>query len=294
MTDTASLLSIVPTLRPLAAAGELNPLGRASHALLLDAVRWADPPLAEELHAGDGPRPFTASGLIGYSRKSGLDPTRTYTLRFTALTAPVACALVAAAREGPLRPGAPVNLDGTALRVESIAGAASVIADPQSAISNPQSHPHPWAAATTYEALSAPWLLGRETPDRRVTLHFASPTTFKSGGRHVPLPLPGLVFGSLLERWNAFAPVAFPAEARRYAEECLALGGYTLRTRAVPVKEGGLRVGMVGQARYTAISYDRYWMSLIHLLADFAFFAGVGAGTTTGLGQCRKLRAEEA
>jgi len=295
MPDT-SLLSLILTLRPLAAAKDLNALGRASHALLLDAVRWSDPALAEELHTGDGLRPFTASDLIGYSRRRGLNPGQMYTLRFTALTEPVARALAAAAREGPLRVGASLNLDGTALRIESISNRGAWIADrsevydPQSAIGDPKSEiQHSWAAATTYEALSAPWLLGRAQPESRLTLCFASPTTFKSAGRHVPVPLPGLVFGSLLERWNAFAPVALPAEVRRYADECLALSAYRLRTRMVQVKDGGLRPGAVGQARYVAISYDRYWLSLINLLADFALFAGVGAGTTMGLGRVRRL-----
>jgi CRISPR-associated endoribonuclease Cas6 len=105
----------------------------------------------------------------------------------------------------------------------------------------------------------------------------------------VPLPLPHLVFGSLLERWNAFAPVAFPPELRRYAEECLALSSYELRSRGVLLKEGGLRMGAVGRARYVTTNFDRYWMSLINLLADFAIFSGAGAGTGMGLGQCRRI-----
>lgn len=76
---------------------------------------------------------------------------------------------------------------------------------------------------------------------------------------------------------------------RRYAEECLALSSYQLKSRVALLKEGGLRIGAVGFARYTATNYDRYWLSLIHLLAVFAFFAGVGVGTGMGLGQCRKL-----
>ena len=283
-----SLLSLVLTLRPLAPAADVNALGRASHAVLLDAVRWSDQALAESLHAGSEARPITASSLIGHSRKAGLSADRTYTLRFTALTQPVAQALLAA-REGPLRVGASLDMDGAALRIESVADRGTSTAS-RSEIENPQSAiGHPWVAATTYETLSAPWLLGRNKPEPRLALQFVSPTTFKSRGMHVPVPLPGLVFGSLLEKWNAFAPVALPAELKRYAEECLALAAYRLGTRMVQVKEGGLRAGAVGQARYVTLNHDRYWMSLIHLLADFAFFSGVGAGTTTGLGQCRKI-----
>jgi len=278
MSESIDLLSVVLTLRPLQAQMAVPPLGRASHALLLNAVQWADAALAQQVHAGSESRPFTASGLIGVSRAIGLRLDRTYTLRFTALTAPVAQALLAAikADASPVHVGAEVRLADANFRIEAI--------DPGAATE----HPHPWAAMTRYEDLSAPWLLGRVAPTKHVTLHFASATAFKSSGRHVPVPLPAWVFGSLLDKWNAFAPVAFPPELRRYAEECLALSMYQLRTRGVPVKEGGLRVGAVGTARYVATNYDRYWLSLINVLADFAIFAGVGAGTTMGLGQCRK------
>jgi len=276
-----SLLSAVLTLRPAQAVADVPPLGRAAHALLLNAVHWADAALAERLHSGSEVRPLTASSLIGLSRSSGLRPERTYTLRLAALTAPVAAALLAALRadSSPVAVGAEVRLADAVLRIEQI----------DTGLANDRPHPHPWAAATHYEDLSAPWLLGRLAPPRHLTLQFTSPTAFKSAGRHVPVPLPGLLFGSLLDRWNAFAPVVFPPELRRYAEECLALSMYQLQTRSVPVKEGGLRVGAVGTARYAATNYDRYWLSLINVLADFALFAGAGVGTTIGLGQCRKI-----
>jgi len=283
------LLSLMLTLRPLQAAAEVPPLGRAAHALLLDAVRWADPALAEQLHAGSEVRPFTVSSLIGVPRAIGLATERPYTLRLTALTAPVAQALLKAAtapistERGPLAIGADIRLAQALFRVETV---DSDQATSQSAAVKQATL---WAGATTYEALSAPWLLGRAAPERTIKLQFTSPTTFKSGGRHVPVPLPALVFGSLLEKWNAFAPVAFPSEVRRYAEECLAISQFNWQSRGVPLKEGGLRVGAVGWARYTATHFDRYWMSLIHVLAEFARFAGVGAGTTMGLGQCRRV-----
>ena len=145
----------------------------------------------------------------------------------------------------------------------------------------------PWAALSDYQTLSAPYLLAKIQAPRRVTLKFTSPTTFKSRGMHVPVPLPGLVFGSLLNRWNAFAPVVFPDEVRRYAEECLAISRYKLQSRSVPMKSSGLRMGGTGEVTYVTLNYDRYWMSIIQTLALFARFSGVGAGTTIGLGQCR-------
>jgi CRISPR-associated endoribonuclease Cas6 len=291
------LLSLVLTLRLLptsasasgtqSESGEAQWLGRAAHAIVLDCVRRADPALAEAIHAGSGLRPFTASGLIGASPRYALSAERTYHLRLTALTAPVASALVLAAQAGPLSPGEAVTLAETRFSI--------VAADWGTPAISPSKEPmgagsqNIWAAATTYESLSAPWLLGRQRPAPRLSLQFSSPTTFKSEGKHVPVPLPGWVFGSLLEKWNAFAPVALPPEARRFADECLALTSYRLSTRMLPIKENGLRAGAVGQARYTALNADRYWLSLMHLLADFALFAGVGAGTSMGLGQARKL-----
>ncbi len=311
-----SLLSLVLTLRPLHIMSDPPPMGRAAHALLLNAIRYSDPALAEQLHSGSEIRPFTASDVIGVSRKAGLSPDRTYPLRFTALTISVAQALLKAlARdettaigegEKPLSPGSTIELGNARFRIEAVDTGAGFPLEArgneaanrqshkdaaQSEIQNPKSEiHHPWAWATNYEELSAPWLLGRVTPPRLVTLEFVSPTTFKSEGRHVPVPLPHLVFGSLLEKWNAFAPVAFPSELRRYATECLALSSYQLHSRGVMVKEGGLRMGAVGHARYVTTNFDRYWMSLINLLADFAIFAGLGAGTGMGLGQCRRSK----
>ena len=89
------LLSLLLTLRPMPEACQApvpDWWGRAAHALLLEVVRRADPPLAERLHEDNGgPRPFTASTLLGrFPRREGLpylDPDQTYTLRLTALEA---------------------------------------------------------------------------------------------------------------------------------------------------------------------------------------------------------------
>jgi CRISPR-associated endoribonuclease Cas6 len=288
MTDP-SLLSLVLTLRPLRPLTEVPHMGRAAHALLLNAMDWFDPALADELHSGSDLRPFTVSDLIGFPRRLGLDPQRTCILRLTTLTARTTHALLTAIdpvarneREepAPLRPGAEVQLGNGLFRIEAAQAG------------DKPGQGHPFARLTHYEDLSAPWLLGRETPARFVWMQFVSPTMFKMKGRHLPIPLPDYLFGNLLDRWNAYAPVAFPDEAQRYARECLALSSYELRSRGVMLKEGGLRMGAIGRARYVSTSFDRYWMSLIQLLAEYAFFASAGVGTGMGLGQCHKIPAE--
>lgn len=275
---TPDLLSLVLPLRALEAEppeGQALPRwwGRAAHALFLKAVGEQDPALAQRLHDEEGPRPFTASSLIGPTRGGQLDPQAVYRLRFTALTPQVVQALQAARASGLLAPGRQVVLAGIPFGIL-----------PDEALGETSD---PWQAATTYQALSADLLTAQAAPARSWTLLFASPTTFHVAGKHVPFPMPGWVFGSLLAKWNAFAPVTFPPEARRYAEEMVAVARYQLSTRAVPLKEGALRIGAVGRATYRALSYDRYWMSVMEVLARFALFAGVGAGTAHGLGQVR-------
>jgi CRISPR-associated endoribonuclease Cas6 len=247
-------------------------LGRAGHALFLRLVGRREPALAEELHAGEGPKPFTVSNLVLGKREAGglhLQAGQEGWLRFTGLTAPVSRQLQALAEQPPET----VELDGYPLAV------TGATLDP--------AH-HPWAGQISYQELAAPFLLGGQSqPGRRIRLEFVSPTTFKSQGRYLPLPLPELVFGSLLDRWQAFAPIALSPELRRLAGEAVALSRYQTRTRSLPYKQGGLQIGFVGPVIFTVLSRDRYWLNALHLLAHFAFYSGVGYQTGTGLGQVR-------
>ena len=55
--------SISVTLEPLAEAVISQTQGYHAYALFLNLLRASDPSLAEELHALDGPKPFTVSPL---------------------------------------------------------------------------------------------------------------------------------------------------------------------------------------------------------------------------------------
>lgn len=271
MTDLISLLLTLRPAQPQPEA-ELPPWwGRAAHALLLNVARQYNPALAENLHTGSELRPFTASSLLGAFPRRSLQASEPYRLRFTALSAPLCQVLEQAIQPGgPLAPGSLVELDYIPFFVETA-----------------QTGGAPWTGATTYAELSATLLLAQQPAPQRLTFQLTSPTSFRSGGKHIPFPMPELAFGSLLEKWNAFAPIVFPPEARRYAAECLAVARYEMNTRSIPAKGPGLRVGGVGQITYTSLSYDRYWMSVIGVLGAFALYAGLGAGTSQGMGQCR-------
>lgn len=278
-----SLVSLVLTLRPRETR-ELPPnLGRAAHSALMRAIAERDPGLAQKLHDDNGARPFTCSSLIGKRINNAVSPEFPYTLRYTALTQELTTRLpVLFEKVGVTEPKSEIENRKSEIELDGVGF------DMIGATDDPAEQS--WAARTSFEDLSARWLLARATPDARIGLQFASPTAFKQSGKAQLFPLPDLVFGSLLEKWNAFAPVALPDETRRFASECLAVSRFDIETHAAPFKgEGAIKSGAVGKVTYVALNHDRYWLSIINLLADFALFAGVGVSTALGMGQARRI-----
>lgn len=268
------LVSIVITVETEAATLLPRNVGRAHYAATLQRLGGVAPSLVTMIHDGQGPKPVTCSDILnGRGNREGmrLEPGVPYYLRVTGLTEAVSQALLEALVE---RPPAAINLLHHPLRVT---GATAHTAD------------HGWAGSTNYEALAARQMLPGGSIPKQVTLQFASPTAFKQAGRQMPLPLPDLVFGSLVERWNRFSPLALSPEMRRFGAEMLAITRYRLESRPVAQKNGGLRIGGVGTATYRALGGDRYWLATMQMLAEFARYSGVGVQTATGMGQARRL-----
>lgn len=267
------LISIILTLVSETATTLPAHVGRANYAATLARLTQVDAALATALHDGDGPKPLTCSSLLNApaGRDSlAIQAGAPYFVRITGLDAQVSAALTTGLlTERP----ATWELDGHPFAV------SAAVCDAQQ---------HPWSGRTTYEELAAGQLLRSDPLPRRVTLHFASPTAFKSGGVTAPVPLPGLVFGSLVERWNSFSPITLSPEMRRFGEEALAISRYRLESRPVAQKNQALRIGGVGEVTYQAVHGDRYWLGVLNMLADFALFSGVGVQTATGMGQVRR------
>lgn len=271
------LISWIISLRPTEVVSTPPNLGRAAHAWFLAQVRQADPALAEELHGGHTQRPFTVSNLFPLRRaqrgRVTLSPEETYALRVTSFSPQLSTLL----REQMVpHPPETLMLANASLRVTGSTTDPSL---------------HTWAGEDTFEGLVQRHTLARRM-SHRVGLRFVSPTLFRSADKNMPLPLPDLVFGGLLDKWNACAPIQIHPEVRRFAEECLAVSRYRTETLPVTFGENGGRgtvAGFVGTCSYAIQVRDKYWMGLIHLLAAFAFYAGVGRRTTMGLGQARAL-----
>lgn len=269
------LISIVYTLRSEDDATLPRTLGRANYAQVLAQLNRVESGLGGQVHEGEGPKPITCSDVLnarvnraGMQVAAGTD----YYLRVTGLTAAASQGLQAALLADPPEQW---ELDGYPFRF------VAATADPDE---------HGWAGQNSYESLAAAQMLQGGSPRRKVTLQFGSATAFKSGGMQVPLPTPDLVFGSLVDRWNAFSPVTLSPEVRRFGEERVAISRYRLESRPVVQKNGALRIGGVGKVTYTALGHpDRYWLNTLQMLADFARFSGVGVQTASGMGQVRRV-----
>ena len=253
--------------------------GRANYAELLNRLETVLlPGAAAQIHDINGLKPLACSGLLGSraGENETIHPGATYCVRVSSLTGAVTDALVEALLRRPPRQW---RLGTVTFNVTQVACDPAVNA---------------WGGRTTYEALAdRTFRRHNSRPDMRQTiaLEFISPTSFSSpNDMQVPVPMPGLVFGSLAERWNAFSPIQLDAEARRVAEETLAISNYRLTSRVVRHKNGALRIGGVGEVTYTALTSDLHWLAVFQMLGDFAFYSGVGVQTASGMGQVRRIR----
>lgn len=268
-----NLLDVSLTLRPTHRDTIPGWLGRAARALLLHSIESVQPDLSRTLHDLPSDKPFTTSTLVGAppGELITLDPSRTYTLRFTSLATDLTRLMLHAVI--PQWQSSGVVLHDQPMRVESVAIETHDYAD----------------------LLAA----GRE-PGRmrsRVTLCFETPTYFKvTGGSTVRLPVPEYVFGkSLLRRWQAFSAVGLPDGLAEFIVQGLevdALRG--LKTRAVSFARAGKNVvvGFVGDVRYVMSTAEPELAAAVRALAWFARFSGVGAQTADGLGQARVVDAK--
>lgn len=280
MTDNIpDLVSLVLTLRYVGKEDPERSLprwwGKSAHALILDLIRKASPEKARKIHnSPSGPPPFTTSTLIGYQARKGFKAEKTYRLRLTALNQDISRILLTTLEQnGGFASGNKIELDYLPFRIEG---------------ADWEGEKHPWAGASTYQQLGARWLSAEENPSRRITFTFTSPTFFKSGGKHTAYPTPELVFHSLMLQWNTYGSITFPEEVKRFAAECLSVRRFQLSSRKVTLGRKMHRTGCVGKVSFVATHYDRYWLSVLHTLAAYALFAGIGKSTALGMGQARK------
>lgn len=266
MTDAPDLYALVLRLRPARPAPLPEVRGDGAQALFLELVRRADPPLAERLHADAPCKPLTVAVLPTAGPRADAVELR-FTLAAAELFAPVTHALLRQMAAAPLRVG------GADLALTDVFGTPD--------------H-HPWAGYGAFAALHA-----AARPAAQITLEFATPTAFAQGTRGDGrarlglLPLPETVFKSLARRWNELAPqLPLDLDALVEAARDTLVSRYELATRQLSLGKGPQK-GFVGSCTYEPPP-DPPQARALALLADAAFFLGVGTKTARGMGLCRR------
>lgn len=245
-------------------------LGRACYAEALAHLKRYDPRLSSYIHALNGIKPITCSGIDGApSVYSGthINAKSTYTVRITAFESSVAEALRQILVDAP-----PIYwiVHGHRFFVQSVTADAEA---------------DPWTGIDTFEELAVRQASRSGHIPASMTLAFASPVAFRSNAMNIPLPLPDLVLGSLVERWNAFSPITLGSEIRDFGREMVAVSRYQLESQPFAHKNGATRIGGVGTTTYRALGGDEYWLGVMQILGSFAKYGGIGVQTTSGMGQ---------
>lgn len=265
--------SVVITVCPQSDLMLQQTMGYGLYAAFLHLVGLRNGRLADKLHAPTRSKPFTVSPLYGdFVTSNGvvhLQKEQHYWFRLTSLD-PTLSALLA---------------DLTPVEVPAV----TLFSKPLPVIAIAKSpEEHPWASHASAEVLYERHMLENDPP-HAVTLQFNTPTTFRSGGQNIPFPLPRFVFLTLGEKWNHYAPVHLGDDVAQVIADRVLLSRYDLKTRMFDF--GRYRqVGFTGQCEFRIdVQDDDLWGRVVHLLADFAFYAGVGYKATMGMGQTRRM-----
>ena len=283
------LLSCVLQLTPLTPARLRGPSGRDAQGWLLARVARVDSALADRLHTGDGPRPYTTSGLMTapwrpLTPKDSLTPDTPCFLRFTSIDETLSRTLLE--HLVPVLEGETITLQKIDFEIRSVAITSEA---------------HPWAGLSTRMALAS---AAEQNTRKSIRMHFATPTAFRSNGKDICLPLPEHILRSWWLRWNAFAPESLqihPDWPKFAADTILVTRLHRLSTtrwRFSGNGRHGSATGFYGEVnlRLGSLPSDSIWLEhavgaehILQLLGAFALYAGTGHHTTIGMGQTRSL-----
>lgn len=274
------LRSMVFVVRPTAEVTLPKTMGRAVWACALGLIGSREPDMAEALHDDTGPKPAAVSPLQGPFTVEGerlrLRPGCVYWFRITSVAPVLSGVLEAIEVQAP----AALELDRQCFEVVTVSSDA---------------RQHPWAQRQSYNDLYNDIWQEAVGVSPLLALEFVSPTVFLSQGRSVLWPEPHRVFGSLLQRWQTWAPALLPDDLEDALAVCIDVDAYELQTRVQRYAKGSGRQvwyqkGFVGTCRYRAQNgTPEAVLRVAHLLARYALFAGVGSRTTAGMGQVRQV-----
>jgi CRISPR-associated endoribonuclease Cas6 len=144
-------------------------------------------------------------------------------------------------------------------------------------------HTNPWSTYWSYAELIE---RASQKKNRRISLRFLTPTSFRFGDVDLPLPFPRLVFRSFMKRFEEFYQVAFLPDFEEQVERYTGISNlYHVNTDMIRTKKVHL-IGFTGRVTYEiSKKAPPDLVFQMNLLADYAFFCGTGKKTTVGMGQ---------
>lgn len=133
--------------------------------------------------------------------------------------------------------------------------------------------------------------LALSQPAQQIGLRFTSPTAFKQGPRHLPLPLPANVFSGPVRIWETFAPpmMTLPPGWLEWCGQNVFVTQHRIETATVTIDKNERFTGFVGEVWFEAHRGDDLALRAWQALADLAAFCGVGHKTTMGMGAVERL-----
>lgn len=309
-TTPAKLYAFQLKLRPIE-RGTIMPFsGELVHAAWLEWIRAAAPDVATFLHDGNKRRLFTCSSLqfplpIERVREAErehlhlpLDPEKTYTVRITLL-------------HGELFPLFYNSLmhfnmarSGTKVQPFMQLGKQSFLLE--EVISDPDDRSG-WTGFTSYASLVEKARTLRLGSAISLELEFASLTTCSwtnkaYGNYYAMLPLPEFIFPPLARRWQDLAPSELTAAvqedriAQYIQEDGMVIEDHDLKSHHLRFVNHPQR-GFIGTCKYQLRGPDDAVpgenlltvRQQIILLAQLAFYTGIGYKTAMGMGQVRLM-----
>lgn len=281
------LLSAILFLTSTNSSPILGALGRPAQAWFLNQIMRRRPQLAETLHDDNGVKPFTVSTLLdryGHPHKAGdwLKEGQECWLRVTTIGKELSEAFLLNVLKKLPKTLTFYKMD---FRIDGYT-------------LNPREHP--WAGQTTFAEIAQDSKYAKVP--REIRLEFVSPTSFGNNGKDIPIPIPGMLFRSLWQKWNAFCPESMQVDDRwpKFASDCILVNELTaVHTLRWEFAEGtrGVSTGFMGTVGLSLMpkskideAWKPFWEGadvVMQSLAQYAFYCGIGHHSTFGMGQSR-------
>ena len=250
--------------------------GKHLHALFLNLVNSIDPNLSQYLHRSQSNKDFTISPLqitrngnqnllTWEKQKKDIKKGSNCWWRITLLDDNLFGKLTPIWLN--LNPQKPFHLGSGEIQITSI-------------LSSNKSHA--WANTSTYQDIYN----NADHSDRNFQFKIYTPTAFRMGKNDLFLPTSQIVFNSLLKKWNKYSNLPF--DNLNFENIYPAL--FELKTEII-FQQNNKFIGCVGDINYKILGdIEPYFIKQINVLADYAFYCGIGRKTTMGNGIIQRFQ----